>query len=214
MGIAGLDAMTDADLLKKLASEDESSMVRVAALKKVKDVELAKSLITSDESYRVIGTALALTNKESPIEGLKYAKKLTEGYHKPLISNLSEIFASSKDPTYLNFFETNVNKVNLYSFFNFMSQYGKLAKVASPERKVETAAVLKKIATEESNTYFKKYAASNLIKSLSDGLSKANESDKQAMNARNTLEQYMTQIVNSTTDERLRKAFSDYIEQP
>ncbi len=214
MGIAGLDAITDADLLKKLASEDESSMVRVAALKKVKDVELAKSLITSDESYRVIGTALALTNKESPIEGLKYAKKLTEGYHKPLISNLSEIFASSKDPTYLNFFETNVNKVNLYSFFNFMSQYGKLAKVASPERKVETAAVLKKIATEESNTYFKKYAASNLIKSLSDGLSKANESDKQAMNARNTLEQYMTQIVNSTTDERLRKAFSDYIEQP
>ncbi len=214
MGIAGLDAKADADLLKKLASDDESSMVRVAALKKVKDVELAKSLITSDESYRVIGTALVLTNKESPIDGLEYAKKLTEGYHKPLISNLSEIFASSKDPSYLSFFEKNVNKVNLYSFFNFMSQYGKLAKVASPERKVETAAVLKKIATEESNTYFKKYAASNLIKSLSDGLSKADESDKQAMNARNTLEQYMTQIVNSTTDERLRKAFSDYIEQP
>ena len=215
MGIAGLDANVDAAKLRSLAKGDESSMVRVAALKKVKDVELAKSLISSDESYRVIGTALNIVNKSNPIDGLEYAKKIMGNeYYKPLISNLAEIFASSKDSQYLDFFEQNVNNVNLYSFFNFMSQYGKLAKVASPEMKVETSGVLKKIATEDSNTYFKKYAATNLIKSLSDGLAKADETDKQAMSAKSTLEQYMTQIVNSTTDERLRNAFSDYIEQP
>ena len=213
MALGSMIVERDATTLENLALNDSSSAVRKAALKKLKNPELAAKLVETDKSYTVIGAALEIINRQDPERGLELAKGIVKDYHKPLLSNLGDIFSKSKDAQYLGFFEQNINDVSMFSFFNYMAQYGKLAKVASPEQQVSTAKVLKNVAMEESNTYFKKYSATNLIQSMMDKLS-ANKDDNQSLEARNTLSTYMTQIVNGSSDERLRKAFDSYIDKP
>ena len=154
MAINALSQKRDAKLLTKIVRNDESSAVRTVALRRSKSLELSKEVIDSDESFRVISEALDIINKVDANEGLVQAKKLMDDYHKPLLGTMGEIFAKSKDVSHLDFFEKNINDVSMFGFFNYVSQYGKLAKIAEPQKVVSTAKYLKDVAKEESNAYF------------------------------------------------------------
>ncbi len=214
MGLNALSAKRDAAILERLALNDESSAVRTNSLKKLKSFEVAKKAIQKDQSFRVISAALTIINDTDPKAGLEEAYRLTNSYYKPMIGAIGEIFSKSKDVQYLDFFETNLDQVSMFGFFNYISQYGKLAKVADAQRISETAKYLKAVAAEGNSAYFKKYSATNLIESLKQELNTRDAEDKAVIEAKNKLGRYMTQIVNTTQDSRLRGAFSQYIETP
>jgi len=213
--IAAQNLVSDKDIpiLENMVLTDSNSKVRVTALKKLKDPKIAKKVMDSDQSYRVIGEALEILNEYDSPEAIRQAEKLTKTYHKPLIGVIGDILASSSDLRYLDYFEQNVNNVGMYAFFNYMNHYRKLATKADANRMVKTAAVLRDVAAEESNSYFKKYSASNTIKSLMSEL-EGRPTDTDNVNAINEMSNFLTKVVNGTNDERLRSAFSEYIEMP
>lgn len=215
MGINALAVKRDSVVLADLALNDESSLVRSTSLKKLKSNTIALKSLEQDQSFRVLSVALDIVNKQNPEEGLRQANLLTNTYHKPLIGAIGDIFSKSKKTEYLEFFEQHLNKVSMFGFFNFISQYGKLAKQADAARIEKTAGYLKDIAMEGTSAYFKKYSSANLIETLRKDLHKKfSDTDPQVIKARNTLANYMSQIVNSTNDTRLRNAFGQYIENP
>ncbi len=204
----------DVSLLKELVLNDSNSKVRVTALKKLKDPNLALKVLAKDQSYRVIGVALDIVNRNNPKEAIKQAEILTREYHKPLIGVISDILSSSKELRYLDYFEENVNKVGMYAFFNYMNHFSKLARTADPKRMLQTAAVLRNVASEESNSYFKKYSAANTIKALMSELETREDNNPDNVMAINEMSSYLSKMVNTSNDERLRAAFSEYIEMP
>ena len=214
--IAAQNLVSDNDIpiLADLVLNDTDSKVRVTALKKLKDPEIAMKVLAKDKSYRVIGEALDIVNRHNPNEGIRQAEILTRDYHKPLIGVIGDILASSKDVEYLDYFEDNVNKVGIYAFFNFMNHYSKLARIADPKRMLQTAEVLSKVASEESNSYFKKYSTANTLKSLIGELQNRQDGHPDNLDVASEMSTYLTKMVNTSTDERLRAAFSEFVEMP
>jgi len=123
------------------------------------------------------------------------------------------ILAKSGDIQYLDYFENSINDVGMYVYFNFMIEYGNLAKQASPLRIEKTSEVLKKIATDESNTYYKKYASVNLIKSLLMEIKSRPSQEVKSTEVVNNLSDMITGIVNDSGDERMRTAFAEYVKK-
>ncbi len=206
LGVSGL-TNNDAALLKKLATTDPNSSVRYVSLRKLGHYDTAISVLKNEQSYLVINEALSIINIQNPQLALLEVERLRKGNYKPLLSGMAGIYASTSDPKYLTFFEENINDVGIYAFYNYMSQYGNLAEQASPERMVATAAILKGVAMEESNNYFKKYTATNLINTL---IGKLNGDAKTNDTAIKSLSNTMTQIINGTNDTRLQNSFMEY----
>jgi len=209
-----LDGKRDEEILKKLVINDTDSKIRVTALKKLKDYDTALIALKNDRSYRVIGEALDIVNRTNNAEGILQAEQLTKSYHRPLIGSIGDILSDSKDIKYLDYFEDNMNSVTMFAFFNYMSQYTKLAKLAEPDRMVQTALVLKQVASEESNTYFKKYSATNSLKTLMKELEKRPVQDEATISGAQSISNFISSVINSSQDKRLRGAFSEYIDTP
>ena len=213
MAVTNLDGVRDQKILDKLAVEDPDSKIRTTALRKTRDYDVALKLLHSDQSYRVISEALSIVNNMNPKEGLRQAVRLSQAPHKPIIGSISSILAKSGDIQYLDYFENSINDVGMYVYFNFMIEYGNLAKQASPLRIEKTSEVLKKIATDESNTYYKKYASVNLIKSLLMEIKSRPSQEVKSTEVVNNLSDMITGIVNDSGDERMRTAFAEYVKK-
>ena len=208
---SNLNMSRDKVILKELALNDLDPKVRTTALKKMNDYDVALALLKKDQSYRVLSQALDIIEDKNPDEAIRQAEIISMTEHRPIMSTIGDIFSSSKNTKYLNYFEDNVNNVSMYAFFNYMGQYTKLAKQASAQRILTTTKTLKAVAMEESNSYFKKYSATNAIKSL---MTEVQKNDPDEVQVINELSNYITKIVNSSSDERLKAAFSEYMESP
>lgn len=198
--------------IANLALNDESSTVRTLALKKSNDLELAKKLIDTDPSFWVVSEALKIIAYADQELAVKYADKLTQTYHKPLISKIAEVYSGTGDEKYLKFFEDNLETVSLFGFFNFINQYTKLAtEVENPERLVKTAEVLKSVAMDDSSNYYKKYSSTNFIKTLISEL-QSRQTESELQDSINELEAMVRDIINGTMDKRLKSSFPEYIQ--
>ena len=216
LALSSLNASVHKKQLMQLAKNDSDPGIRTYCLKKLNDYDLALNLLGTDQSFMVIGAALDIVNDANFKEGLYQAEKLSQSYHKPLIGTIANIFASSQQVKYLTYFEENVNKVGMFTFFNFMGHYGKLAKLADPERVIETSGILKKLALEESNSYFKKYSSTNLINMLLKEVTKRYDRNptpafKKSIDVLNNT---LIEIISTTSDEKLKGAFPEYLEKP
>jgi len=191
------------DIYKK-ALNDSSDEIRGMAVNAVD---------ANNQSFRVIGEALSIINKSDSNQALKELSTLTKSYHKPLIPKIAEIYAQSKDDKYIEFFEKNLDNVGMFGFFNYMSQYGKIAHVASNEKKLKTAGVLKEFALEESNSYFKKYAATNLISGIVKDLQskRTQKTDQNLEKTIDRLQKVISDIVNNSNESRLKSSFKEYL---
>lgn len=213
MGIAAVSAEDSPKLLETMAKNDKKSSIRALALKKLKNYDIAKSLVMSDPSFRVKKEAFNIIKNQDTEEALSIAEKLQKGNHKPLISSFAELYAATGDEKYLPFFKENLNEVSMFGFFNFINQYGKVAKKSSPQGIIETSTQLKALAEDENAMYFKKYSAANLIKQLIAELEgrKTSESDKSFDAPIEALNNDMYEIIKNTSDKRLKSAFSEYV---
>ena len=215
MVVSSLDPQEYKDKLIDLALNDESSAVRSMALKAVNDLPTAKKVIGKDQSFRVISEALSIISKNDKEAAIKEADKLMKDYHKPLITKFAEIYSSTGDDKYLDFFESNINNVSMFGFFNYMNQYSKIAKSVKNYTKLNsTADVLKAVAIDKSNSYFKKYASTNLLNTLLSDLNskKSEEGNKELDKVIDKFHQSIKEIVNTTTDKRLQSSFESYLE--
>ena len=214
MVVNTLDAEENKAKIKELVLNDESSLVRAVALKNSKDLELAKLAITNDRSFRVISEALEIINRNDRDAALNYVNELRKDYYKPLITKFAEIYSATEDDNYLSFFEQNINNLTLFSFFNFMNQYGKIIKASNDYNKIQsTADVLKGVALDNSNVYFKKYSVTNLLNSVIGNLEtrlEGNEDNVKLNEAIEKLKGDMSTIVNTTNEKRLKSAFQEY----
>jgi len=214
MVVSSLDPQEYKDKLISLALNDESSSVRAMALKSVKDLPTAKKAIQTDQSFRVISEALSIIYSNDKAAAIKESEKLIKSYHKPLVSKFAEIYASTGDEKYLNFFENNINEVGMFRFFNYMNQYNKIAKSIKDYSKLNsTIELLKSVALDKSNSYFKKYASTNLLKGLIstlEGRQKENVQNEDLDNTISKLTDTISEIVNKTTDKRLKSAFETF----
>jgi len=212
LGIASINVAKNMELLKQIALTDPASSIRASALKKTKNYEVAKTLIKTDVSFKVKSEAFNIIKKENKEEAIAIADELQNGNYVPLVPKMAELYASTGDEKYLPFFHKNINNLSMFTFFNYMTQYGKLAKKSSVDGILQTATVLKKLAMDDTTMYFKKYSATNMIKSLMSELSNRNSDtlDDKATDAESQLDQMMSDIISNSSDKRLRGAFSEY----
>lgn len=208
-----LDPVEDKSKLMDLAKNDESSGVRSQAVKIMNDPQLSKEVLKKEQSFLVIGEALSVINKADKNLAIQEIEKLQKQYHKPLISKMAEIYASTGDVKHISFFKENVNKVGLFSFFNYMNNFGKLVNKLEDYSEMENVAnLIKGIALEESNNYFKKYASTNMLNNLITNLSgkQTEEPNEELDSAIKSLSTIMSDIVNNTTEDRLKSSFQKY----
>ena len=150
--------------------------------------------------------------RKNPSKALKYIDKLRQDYHVPLLSNMAKIYSISGDASYLSFFEENLEKVDQYNFFSFISNYEKLAQKAPLDDMVKTAIVLQGMAMDNSSNYFKKYACTNIINNLHNHLISENH-QKNLPQYKNTileLEEILKEIIRTTDDMRLKSSFNKF----
>jgi len=212
MAVASLNKGSYENKLRSMALSDESSSVRASALKNLGDPVLAEAVILKDQSFWVLAEALNIIALNDQDKALTLADKLTEQYYKPLTGKISEIYANTGQARYLDFFEENLSNVSIFSFFNYMNQYTKLAKsVDDPERLIQTAQVLKALAIDNSNNYFKKYSATNFIRNLISTFNTKLDDESYASRIPK-LKEMIQDIVQNTTDQRLKSSFQEYLQ--
>ena len=213
LGLSAIDSKAHMDLLKQMALTDEDSGIRASALKKIKDYDVAQKLMTTDASYKVKNEAFKIIKSNDKEEAIKIADRMLKGNYEPMISSIADVYASTGDEKYLAFFDDNISKVGMFEFFSYTGNYSKLAKKASPEAMLESAQALSNLATDESSMYFKKYSATNMIRDFSIELDKRNKTgtDADLNQASDKLKSIIANIVNTTTDQRLKSAFSDFV---
>lgn len=212
MAVASLNKGSFENKLRSMALSDKSSAVRASALKNLGDPSLAEAVIVKDQSFWVISEALNIIERSDQDKALALADKLTEEYHKPLIGKISEIYSNTGQAKYLDFFEENVSNVSIFSFFNYMNQYTKLVNsVDDPDRVVQTAQVLKTLAMDNSNNYFKKYSATNFIRNLISSFNTKVGDERYASHIPN-LKEMIQDIVQNTTDQRLKSSFQEFLQ--
>lgn len=210
--VGSVDSKKYENKLKSMALSDEDSAVRAMALKNLADPELAEAVIIKDKSFWVVGEALKIIARDDQQKAVVIADRLTESYHRPLITKIAEIYASTGDSKYLAFFDKHVNEVGIFGFFNFINQYAKLVNsVDDPERVMASAKVLKELAMDSSNNYFKKYSATNFIRNISSDF--ATRTDREKYQPYKTqLDEMIQEIIQNTTDSRLRSSFQEYLQ--
>ncbi|NNF20928.1 MAG: M1 family metallopeptidase, partial [Saprospiraceae bacterium] len=212
MAIRAVDAEQYDKKLRQIALKDNSSANRAAAIKKVKDFDLALKSIKRDSSYRVIKQALHIVNKESPETALQIINGYRQGYYKPLVAKMADIYAATGETGYLSFFAENINQVDMFEFFNYLRQYEKLAKKGNTEQIMDAAQRFYEISTDQSNNYFAKYSSANSIKNLIAVLEKRNsgKEDQELDKAISEMEDMLYQFVSSSSDKRIKSGFSKY----
>lgn len=212
MAISHVNEKVHSDRLKEIALFDSYPNNRAKALKKLNDFDLAVKVFEKEKSYNVLGNALEVIARKSPSKAQELVIALRKDYHKPLIGKMAKVLAINGDPSYLDFFEENIESVDYQNFFPFISDYEKLAKKASLQDMLRTATVLQSLAMDQSSNYFKKYAATNLIDNLLSAVKSDTDYKSSAdyEDAVSYLEDIMHQIVSETQDQRLKSSFSKY----
>ncbi len=123
----------------RLAVGDAHSSVRSAALGKLAEtgnkeyISVFKEAIAKEKSAFVVADAVSALYQLDAAEGLASVKRL-ESFDSPaILGSVAEIYAQTKDPGYLPFFEKALPKMKSFSRINFMGHYGSLAAYAQEE---------------------------------------------------------------------------------
>lgn len=164
------------DQLLKMVTQDTHSAVRGAAIKKLQkeaniDMKaLIHRVMDEEQSYKVLGDALRALTKIDKDAAMSSAMKLKELNTDQLAIPIAELLAQTGDPNNLPFFEEKLRTINLYSVFGFYDNYVSLLESQSVDLQIEKAQLLKEIALDPGQNMFYKFAATNGINDLREGL--------------------------------------------
>ena len=176
--IRGL-AVQEADLsdaaiatqLQKMATQDQHSQVRVAAIRALAAtgdkayVPTLQTALEKDQAYPVIATALeemVLLDKDQAMKSVSKLKDVDNG---DIINSIGNIYASNQNGDHLDFFEKNLNKVDGFDAIDFMGNYLKLSLNKGDAERSTAINTLRETALDPSQSLWRKLAAT---KNLSD----------------------------------------------
>ncbi|MCB9038109.1 MAG: alanyl aminopeptidase [Lewinellaceae bacterium] len=158
--------------LKRMAVEDPRSQVRVAAFEKLMNlentgaVEQAKMAIQRDSAYNVIGAALQYLSINDREAALEYAEKLEEEQADDILLAVGEIYADSGDPSYLPFFEKNLEQVGGFSAIYFFEEYQNLAMQVGLPASSQAAGRLQPMALDETKSPWLRFSATRALNEI------------------------------------------------
>ncbi|MEL6389287.1 MAG: M1 family aminopeptidase [Bacteroidota bacterium] len=213
--VMAVNALTDVDsttlqLIANLGESDPHSAVRSAALMKLfdQDADMALLLVTrvleKEQSYGVIATGLSIL-RQSNYEGVQdLAAKFKDANVSTMISTVSEILASSGDPTHLSYFEEKLTSVSLYSVLDFYESYYELLRAQPTSTQLQKAKLLKGIATAPDSNMYYKLTSANTINKLREDLLTSNA------DAAESLYQMIEEIKSQETNELLLERYSAF----
>ena len=165
----------DSDLkenIKDLILTDSNSQIRGLALNKLSEaedseiVDIAKEVIDREKAYNVIAAAFNLLISLDQDAALEYAKKLEKVDSDDIISALSNLYASTKDSEYKEFFEENLLKIDGFNAMAFYSNYQALVEELDFEKVFASMEKLGVIATDKSQSAWRKLAAARAVNDM------------------------------------------------
>ncbi len=212
-GVDGINFRTHPEKvehIKKLITEDPHSAVRNAALQKSSnyDYEMAKphiiEVLKGDDAYSLVSTALsAIYNNERQL-AVDYAIEFKDENSTQLISVLANIFANSGDPAFLDFFESQLNGVSLFSMFNFYNKYYDLVSKLDVEKRMNAVELMSNIALHGTIS-FRRFAAMNFINRIKNTLIEDDE-----MSLVEKVQNIMNHIIENETNEDVKMRYQSF----
>ena len=163
-------------LVQEMITQDPHSKVRGAAIKKIQKVSgiemqpIIEQVMDKEQSYKVIGHALSALRKEDNDAALKMAIELKSLDLDQLTTSIGDILSETGDASHLPFFEEKLRTISTFSVFGFYDQYIDLLKTQTANRQLEGAKKLQKISLDPAQDMFYKFAATNAINTLKQGL--------------------------------------------
>lgn len=151
-------------LVAQLAVNDPHSAVRGAAMGKMAETEdkkyipIFKEVIQKEKSVFVISDAASALYKLDPAEGLLAVQKLESTDNTNILNGIAEIYAETKDPKYLPFFEKSFSKMTSFSKINFMGHYGTLAAYSDEAGRTKVLDIMEKGGLKEEQKSFDRFA--------------------------------------------------------
>ncbi|MCB0515246.1 MAG: M1 family aminopeptidase [Chitinophagales bacterium] len=172
--------------LEKLATQDEKSDVRAAAVKKLSEmnstnISLFQKALEKDQSYRVNATALKAIAKADETQGLQAAKSLENSSKGTMLRAVADVYGKYGTEAQLPFFAQAIQKKSGYTAYQLISSYGELlSRTDNTQDLLQGIDVLKDEALNN-NTWWVRYAATNTLSDIRARLTESNESDKQTL---------------------------------
>ena len=170
---AGLDFL-DANMVdevKKMIISDKHSSTRAKALKTYQrmadgaSVGVAEKVLSMEKAYGPIKAAIDILKIYNKPKAIEYADKLRNEKATSLIGYLTDIYAESGDPKYLDYIENNLTKVDVYQVFNVFGNYNELLLQQGTDVMMMKVDKLKEMAINDGNMY-RRYLSTNTINSI------------------------------------------------
>jgi aminopeptidase N len=167
-----LSEIEDIDILEGLVQNDEHSSIRTKALYLLFDksperaFDLSKKVIKTEQAYPPVLEAISIIAAYDIDLAINKTLELSHGYTKPFYPILFDLLAASKNPAYLSYFESEVNKIDVMSIFNYFQAYRDLAKFGSVDQNLKAANLFAQVALDQTNMSFKRFIAAYSIKQL------------------------------------------------
>lgn len=206
--------------IAQLAADDPDVEVRMAAFGALGRsgnaayAAVAKEAVQTAHAYRVVGAALQALAKLAPQEALAYAEKIESEDSPLIIGTIGKLYAQSRNPQYLPFFEKKMDQIDGFGIIDFLDQYAGLAAQSDMERVRATARKLEAIATDASASPWRRFAATRSINTmhavLRERMQSADE-DRAALQATDeTLLRMIEQIKAREASPQLKALYSNF----
>ena len=170
------------DILMKLATNDEHSKVRAAALNALTNIEgtdlnlLVSKIMKTEQSYPVLGKAVSALYDSNPEKALEYTKILAKEDTDMLVGSIADIYGKTGDAQYLPFFEDKLETVGLYSMFDFYGKYYSMLSTQDVPAMQKAAEKLGSIAGNLSTNMYRKFVSMNTLNRIKGAMTeKQNE---------------------------------------
>ncbi|NJB87495.1 aminopeptidase N [Lewinella marina] len=167
--------------VRAIARQDDRSQVRAAALDlltQLEDEQLAPIAREAMEarSYTVVAAGLQALVATDPEAATKAAAVLEEIDNEDISGALADLYSSSGDLTKLPFFESRLESVDGYAALGLYTAYQSLLAQGQSAEQTTGVSRLKEIALDQSQTPWRRLAATKAISDLRNSLAERVES--------------------------------------
>ncbi|WP_235298435.1 M1 family metallopeptidase [Portibacter marinus] len=169
--------------IKDMALNDDKSQVRTVALNKLTEVSdpslanFAEKVIAQERAYPTIAAALNLLYTHNPEKGLELAEGLMNEENYDIVSGLSDIFSTTDDPKYGDYFQSKILGLGGYNSYPVFGSYAAYLQNLSTEDLSGSVDFLADLGKKDKSN-FKRFMATSSLNSLSQMFSANMGEDK------------------------------------
>ncbi len=157
--------------VKDLALNDPHSAVRTFAIKALSELEdksmvkFANKILQKEQAYPPYAAALSLLYSQDQEKGMKIAETLMDEKNYDIVAEISSMFAASRDPKYLPFFENKIKSIGGFDSYPVFGSYLNFLQTLKPEELSENLSFLINMGKNDGSG-FKRFMATNTLNSL------------------------------------------------